>query len=387
MSAPPPTRPRAHRGRTLLGALLAVAAAAGAACSTSGPRATAAPAAGDSVRIGIALNPTRSGMASIDEGVELAVAHLNARRGTAAPFAARRAPRELTSAVQIAAVLRDDPAVVGVVGHPESGSTLEALPVYEDLEGGGRRAVVAVSPTASSPALSGRSRWLFRVCPTDLAASEAVARYVVDSVGARRAAVVYRNDSYGRDWTRSFSAAYRAAGGTVVQRDPYVAGATEWAAYAAYMRQQGADVLLFPGDADDAAHAIRALRAVGAAPAFVGGDAASGLEEQAAEFAGAHYTAFFDARQATAPEARRFVDAFQARFGHVPDQRAALAYDAAMIIGQAVLERGPDRGRVRDALAAIDTSRPSAGVAGPIAFDARHDVVGRSVVVATVGAR
>jgi branched-chain amino acid transport system substrate-binding protein len=320
-------------------------------------------------------------------GVDLAVAHHIARRGTAAPFAARRAPRELTSAVQIAAALRDDPAVVGVVGHPESGSTLEALPIYEDLEGGGRRAVVAVSPTASSPALSGRSRWLFRVCPTDLAASEAVARYVVDSVGARRAAVVYRNDSYGRDWTRSFSAAYRAAGGTVVQRDPYVAGATEWAAYAAYMRQQGADVLLFPGDADDAAHAIRALRAVGAAPAFVGGDAASGLEEQAAEFAGAHYTAFFDARQATAPEARRFVDAFQARFGHVPDQRAALAYDAAMIIGQAVLERGPDRGRVRDALAAIDTSRPSAGVAGPIAFDARHDVVGRSVVVATVGAR
>jgi branched-chain amino acid transport system substrate-binding protein len=385
MSAPPPTRPRAHRGRTLLGALLAVAA--GAACSAPGPRATAAPAAGDSVRIGIALNPTRSGMASIDEGVELAVAHLNARRGTAAPFAARRAPRQLTSAVQIAAVLRDDPAVVGVVGHPESGSTLEALPVYEDLEGGGRRAVVAVSPTASSPALSGRSRWLFRVCPTDLAASEAVARYVVDSIGARRAAVVYRNDSYGRDWTRSFGAAYRAAGGTVVQRDPYVAGATEWAAYAAYMRQQGAEVLLFPGDADDAAHAIRALRAVGAAPAFVGGDAASGLEEQAAEFAGAHYTAFFDARQATAPEARRFVDAFRARFGHVPDQRAALAYDAAMVIGQAVLERGPDRRRVRDALAAIDTSRPSAGVAGPIAFDARHDVVGRSVVVATVGAR
>jgi branched-chain amino acid transport system substrate-binding protein len=340
------------------------------------------------VRVGVALNPERPGMESIYQGVELAVAHLNERRGASRPFAVRRTPDHLTKAVEVAAVMRDDPAVVGVVGHPESGPTLEALPVYEDVEGAGRRAVVAVSPTATSPALSGRSPWLFRVCPTDLAASQAVARYVADSLGGRRAAVVYRNDSYGRDWTKSFAAAFEAAGGTLVQRDPYLPGLTEWPAYAALMRQRRAEVLLFPGNAEDGAELIRALRAVGAGDvAFVGGDAASALEEQADEFAGAHYTAFFDARLARTPEARAFVAAFRERFGRLPDQRAALAYDAAMLIGQAAIAAGPDRRRVRDALEAVDAARPVAGVAGPIAFDADHDVVDRPVVVATVGAR
>jgi branched-chain amino acid transport system substrate-binding protein len=324
-------------------------------------------------------------MESIYQGVELAVAQLNAQRGDRPPLTLRRTPTEMTSAVQVAALLRDDPAVVGVVGHPESGTTQEALPIYEDANGAGRRAVAVVTPTATSPALSGRSRWLFRICPTDASASEAVARFVVDSLHARRAAIVYRNDSYGRDWTRSFAAAYRAAGGTVVQRDPYVSGGTEWAAYAAYMAQQGAEVLLFPGSVEDAEHAIRAVRATGREIPFIGGDAASGLEEHAAEFAGARYTAFFDARLARTPEARAFVAAFEQRFGHAPDQRAALAYDAAMLIGRAALDVGHDRRRVRDALAAIDSAHAVEGAAGRIAFDANQDATGKSVVVATVG--
>ena len=383
-----PHRPRRPVGRRLLLALaLAGCRASDGSDDAAAPAVRAAGEPADAVAIGVAVIPSRPGAASVVDGVALAVEHLNARRGDRAPFVLRRAPQQLTSAVQIAAALRDDPSVVGVVGFPESGPTLEALPVLEDAARAGERAVVAVSPTASSPALSGRSRWLFRVCPTDEAASAAVARYALDSLGARRAAVVYRNDSYGRDWTKSFAAAFAAGGGTLVQRDPYLAGATEWRAYAALARRQAPDVLLFPGDAEDAALAIRALRAAGATPAFVGGDAASGLEQHAAEFSGAHYTAFFDPRQADRPAARAFVDAFRARHGRLPDQRSALAYDAAMVIGTAVLGGGPHRPRVRAAIAALDAAHALEGVAGPLAFDERGDVVGRSVVVATVGAR
>lgn len=380
-----PSRPRT--AATVVGVTALAAVAALTACRGADARPAARDVGPDSIAIGVALNPQRPGMASIYQGVELAVAQLNAQRGERPPFTMRRTPAQMTSAVQVAALLRDDPRVVGVVGHPESGTTQEALPLYEDAENGGRRAVAVVTPTATSPALSGRSPWLFRICPTDEAASEAVARFVVDSLHAQHAAIVYRNDSYGRDWTRKFVAVFRDAGGTVVQRDPYLSGATEWAAYAAYMTQQRADVFLFPGSVEDAVEAIRAVRATGREIPFIGGDAASGLEEHAAEFAGARYTAFFDARQARTPEARAFVAAFQQRFGHAPDQRAALAYDAAMLIGRAALDVGADRRRVRDALAAIDSTRAVEGAAGRIAFDANHDAIGKSVVVATVGAQ
>ena len=86
------------------------------------------------------------------------------------------------------------------------------------------------------------------------------------------------------------------------------------------------------------------------------------------------------------PEGRAFVTAFRAKFGELPDQRAALAYDAAMIIGRAVISKGADRHKVRDYVAAIGTPGPAyRGVTGLIAFNEKHDVVRKSVVIATVG--
>lgn len=346
----------------------------------------AGPVPDGAIGIGVAYDPSPAGMASVSRGVTLAVEQLN-RTPNGPRFAARTNTTGIVSAVQIATELRDDPGVVGVVGHSESGATLDALAVYEDAEGAEAKALVAVSPTATSPRLSGRSRWFFRVCPSDLAASRAVARYALDSLGARRAAIVYRNDSYGRDWTKEFVAVFTAGGGAIVQRDPYLAGITEWEAYAGYMRAQRADVFLFPGSLEDAELAIRELRSIGADIPFIGGDAASALAASGREFAGARYTAFFDAREAASPEAKAFVATFRARFGTVPDQRAALAYDAAMLIGEAARAAGADRKLIRNHLERLGRDLPAvAGVAGVISFDEMHDPRDKRVIVARVEA-
>ena len=344
--------------------------------------------ASDSVAIGLAANLGRPEMASVQRGAALAVEHLNARRPKgAAPFRLRTVPLALTSAVQIATVLRDDPSVIGVVGHTESGGTLEAAPIYADAEHDGEHAVVAVSPTATSPVLSGRSRWLFRVCPSDIAASQAAARYARDSLRARRAVIMYRNDLYGREWSRAFTAAFRAAGGEVLLQDPHFTGMTEWDAYAGYIRQLAPDIILFPGSRADIEPFIRALRAEGVRTPVLGGDAISELEAKADEFAGTFYTAFFLPRRPAGEAGAAFVSAYRKRFGNaLPDQRAALSYDAAMVIGEAVLASGPDRTAVRDHIAGIGSARPSMrGATGPIAFDERNDVVGKPVAISAVG--
>jgi branched-chain amino acid transport system substrate-binding protein len=328
-------------------------------------------------------------MGTIYNGVELAIVQLNRERGARGTrFVMKKTPDNVAGAVQIATLLRDDPTVVGVVGHPESGATLDASSIYGDTENGGERALVAISPTATSPALSGRSDWIFRVCPTDVAASAAAARFALDTLRARRAAVIYRNDAYGKDWTRAFVKTFEAGGGRVLQRDPYLAGITEWDAYAAYAAKLDPDIILFPGSAEDAELAIHALRAAGVDAPVLGGDAIAPLELKPETFSGVRYTAFFEAGSATTTEGRAFVAAYRAKFGESPDQRAALAYDAAMIIGRAVMAEGPDRLKVRDYIARIGSPAPAyRGATGSIAFDAKHDVERKSVVIATVGRR
>lgn len=327
-------------------------------------------------------------MQTIYNGVQLAVDQLNAGHGNGLPVRMIKGAPDVNDPIRIADAFRENVDVVGVVGHPESGTTLDAIGEYADTKNGGRNAVVAVSPTGTSPALSGASKWLFRVCPSDVQTSTTMARYALDSLNAHRASVIYRNDAYGKDWSKTFSEAFRAGNGTIVERDPYVAGVTQWDAYAAYLKKLNPDVLLFPGSTEDAILAMRAMRAANVSTPLIGGDATAGMESFAKEFPTARYAAFFLARRATSSEAQAFVAAYVAMFKEEPDQRAALAYDAAMLIGRAALQVGPDRAKIRDYIESV--GRPGGvpamvGVAGPIIFDAKHDVLNRPVVVAQVG--
>ena len=373
----PPRRARFDAGFV---ALLACCASL-MSCSTPG-------AVGGDIGIAVALDPHRQGMASIYNGVELAVRQLNAQRSGGATLRMIKGAPDVSDPIRIADTFRDDRRVVGVVGHPESGTTLDAIGEYADTKNGGRNAVVAISPTGTSPALSGANRWLFRVCPSDVQTSQTMARYVLDTLHATRASVIYRNDAYGRDWSRSFSDAFRVGKGTILERDPYVAGVTQWDAYAGYLRKLNPDALLFPGSTEDAVLALRAMRAVNVSTPLIGGDATAGLEAYAKEFPTARYVAFFLARRATSPEAKSFIAAYEAAYKEEPDQRAALAYDAAMLIGRAAIEVGPDRVKIRDYIESIGRpgGKPAVtGVAGPIAFDEKHDAVNKPVVVAQVG--
>ena len=375
-----PVIPRRARFDAGLVALLACSASF-ASCSTQGT-------SGGDIGIAVALDPHRQGMQTIYNGVELAVKQLNAQRNGGVALRMIKGAPDVSDPIRIADTFRDDKRVVGVVGHPESGTTLDAIGEYADTKNGGWNAVVAISPTGTSPALSGANRWLFRVCPSDVQTSQTMARYVLDSLHATRASVIYRNDAYGRDWSRSFSDAFRAGKGTIVQRDPYVAGVTQWEAYAGYLKKLGPDALLFPGSTEDAVLALRAMRGVNVSTPLIGGDATSGLEAYAKEFPTARYVAFFLARRSTSSEAKAFIAAYQAAYKDEPDQRAALAYDAAMLIGRAALEVGPDRSKIRDYIESIGRpgGRPAVmGVAGPIAFDEKHDAVNKPVVVAQVG--
>ena len=135
---------------------------------------------------------------SLQRGMRLAVDQINGRGGVAG---GRRLELRFVDdsgspdvAVRVAQVLYDDRRVVAVVGHVTSGPTIAAARVY----GGGSTPVPVISPTASSPELSGITPWFFRVCPTAVSHGPALARFARQTLGARPAGVIYANDDYGR---------------------------------------------------------------------------------------------------------------------------------------------------------------------------------------------
>ncbi|MEO8337210.1 MAG: ABC transporter substrate-binding protein [bacterium] len=357
------------------------------ACSDARPSARAR--SGDTLWVGVAVGLTSpERYVNVFEGVQIALDQLNQQRPAgSAPLAMRRAPAEAKSAVAVAAAFRNDPSVIGVVGHTESAATISAAAVYADRENGGRRAIVAVSPTAGAPGVTQASEWVFRVCPTSSEQARALARYFADSLGVKRAAVLYRNEPSGTDILRAFTEEFSAKGGVVSERDPFTEDITEFDAYARRMLQTGATGAVIAGNTTEERPFLRALRKAGRVPAVLGtnppeaGDSAS-----ANDLRGMRFVQLFSASHPSTPEGAKFIVAFRQRTGREADRWGALGYDAAMLIGLASQQVGGDRRKIRDWIAGVGRARPPyAGATGSIGFDEHRDPVNKHVRVAEAG--
>jgi len=323
---------------------------------------------------------------SMRQAAELAVKEINARGGVRGrPLALRIMDDSGRAdvAIRVAESLTDDPEVVAVIGHLTSGTSLAGARVY----GAGRRPVVMISPSASSPDLSGVSPFVFRVCPTDLSHGAQLARYARQTLGARRAGIIYIDDDYGRGLRLSFAAEFRRLGGTIVEEDPSLTATASLEPYLTRMRQAGSvDVLILATERGGAELALGDEVRLGLRWPTIGGDALTGIEANGPLAEGLRLSSAYLPDR---PGERNavFVAAYARAYeGQRPDHRGAGAYDIVQLLATRVFPAaGTDRGAVRDYLARIGGGLPGYdGVTGTIAFDARGDVPAKPVVIGVV---
>jgi branched-chain amino acid transport system substrate-binding protein len=132
------------------------------------------------------------------------------------------------------------------------------------------------------------------------------------------------------------------------------------------------DAILFHGQPDDVGRFAAQFRAAGISARFFGFDRL--MEEgyrlsAGAAAEGTTITYFFDPNRTDTPWVE-FVARFEKRFGMKPDIYAAYGYDGANLMMEAIDHGGPNRFRIRDYLANLDTW---SGVTGPMRFDGRWD--------------
>ncbi|HEX4561055.1 MAG TPA: ABC transporter substrate-binding protein [Gemmatimonadales bacterium] len=319
---------------------------------------------------------------SMHQAADLAVSQINARGGIGGRhLEVRFLPDsgDPNVAVRIARRLVDDAAVVAVVGHVTSGITQAAMGVY----GSGRNPLPVVSPTASSPDLSGVSPYFFRTCPTDLSHGPALARFARNTLHAARVAVLFENDDYGRGMKRAFSREFRQLGGTVVSEDPFFATTATLEPYLARISKAGGvDVLVVAADPEGGALALKDLRRLGDRVPVIGGDGLAGVEAETVLAEGTRISLSYLADRPGAANAN-FVAAYaRANHGQRPDDTGAETYDAVNLLAKAIEQVGADRGAIRDYLAQVGRGRPAyEGVTGTVAFDSLGDVPAKTVVI------
>lgn len=345
----------------------------------------------EKIYIGLAGPLSAANGLSMKQAAEMAVAEINEAGG----IGGRQI--ELVMAddsanqgrgITVATELKGDPRIVAVIGHVNSAVSIKAATIYNATDSAGGP-VLQISPASSAPALTHAGDWTFRVTPTDLEFSPALARHA-RSLGLGRAAVLYVNDDYGQGVMTTFQSAFQRQQGQVVAADPYLpavlAQGTELDPYLMRAMGRGADALVIGGQAAEGLKIIQAARRLGFRGQILGSDGLTGVKDAGADAEGVFVSSAFLPDRADTT-AQRFVNAYRRRYNALPDHRGAMTYDIVYLLRDAIREAGTDRRALRDHVARIGSRggpAPHQGVSGPIAFDENGDVRDKPVAVGVV---
>lgn len=274
--------------------------------------------------------------------------------------------------VAVARRLVNDPDVLAIVGHFNSGVTIPASEVYKDVN------LAMVSPGSTNPRVTERGLPnVNRVCGRDDVQGPVGAEFAIHDLKAKRILVIHDKTAYGQGIAQAFRDRVLELGGKVVG----FIGTEEKTNFQSLILQMRAlkpDLVYFGGIYDQAGVLLKQMRERRIDAIFMGPD---GLESSAfidiaqSAAAGTYYTSVAGPVEHY-PAAKAFSESFQARFGRAPEAFALYAYDAARVVLAGIEEairqnegRKPTREQVSRAVRNIRME----GITGPIAFDANGD--------------
>ena len=283
---------------------------------------------------------------------------------------------EAASAVQ---KLISQNSVVAVLGEVASSNSLAAAPICQNAK------VPMITPSSTNPAVTQKGDYIFRMCFLDDYQGQSMARYMRQSLGLKRAAVLIDNKSdYSTGLAKYFSDAFAASGGQVVATQSYAKGDSDFRSQLTAIKSANPDVLFVPGYYNDIGQIAIQARDLGMQMPLAGGDGWESpklIEIGGKALEGCFYSNHYFAGDPS-PNVRNFVEKYRQRYSTTPDALSALAYDAARVLADALKRAGKTDGPVlRDAIA---STKNFAGVTGMITLGPDRNPQGKKLVIVEV---
>jgi len=322
---------------------------------------------------------------STDQAIRLAIEERNAKGGVKG----RRlelvtiddAGKQSEAATAVTRLINDHHAVA-VLGEVASSLSLAGGPIAQKAK------VPMISPSSTNPDVTDVGDYVFRVCFLDDFQGWVTAKFARENLKAQKAAILYdQAQAYSSGLADYFEKAFKEMGGTIVTKQAYTGGNLEISSQLQSVKGAGADVVFLPGYYSDAGTIIRKAREAGIKVPFVGGDGWD--SEELAKIAGdainGNYYSNHYVPDEDRPEVRNFVGNYQKKYGKTPDALAALGYDAALVLFDA-MERAPslDGKPLRDAIAG---TKNFTGVTGTFSIDENRNAKKSAVIVEYQGGK
>ncbi len=338
----------------MLAALLALGCFAGCSAKTEAPAdsapaapADAAPAApadaapGGAFKLG-ATGPLTGGAAiygtAAKQGAEIAVEEINAMGGVQFDLRYEDDVHDAEKAVNAYNALKDWGMQISLGSVTSKPCEATSAETYADR-------IFSLTPSASSTAVIEGKDNQFQMCFVDPNQGSASAQYIADQKLGEKIAVIYKNDDvYSVGIYDTFKKKAGELGLNVVSETTFADGAaTDFSVQLTDAKNAGADLIFLPMYYEPASLIMAQAKAMSYAPKYFGVDGMDGIltlegfDISLAE--GVMLLTPFNA-DATDEKTVSFVTKYQEKFGEIPNQFAADAYDCVYAYKQALEAAG-----------------------------------------------
>lgn len=288
---------------------------------------------------------------------------------------------EASEAANAATKLITQDKVVAILGPATSSNVLATIPIVESNK------IPLITPTGTNPMLTFKdgklNAYVFRACFIDPFQGTIMANFAANTLKAKTAAIYVDSSSdYSKSLQTVFEENFTKHGGKVVAKEAYLQKDQDFKAALTKIKASNPDVLFVPGYYEEVSKIIKQARELGLNIPIIGTDGWD--SPKLAEMAGpaALNNTYFSNHYSTEdkdPRVVKFVEAYSKEYGQVPDAFAALGYDGAIMLIDAIKRAGSaEPTKIKEAL---EKTANLQVVTGTLSVDAQHNPVKSAVII------
>ena len=257
--------------------------------------------------------------------------------------------------------------IVALLGEVASSRSLEAAPICQQA------GIPMISPASTNPKVTEVGDQIFRVCFIDPFQGTVLSKFALSKGWKRVAILTDVKQDYSVGLSQYFKSHISASAGEVVSEQSYSSGDKDFKAQLTAIKGTQPDVILASGYYTEAGLIALQARELEILCPLIGGDgwdSPSLVEVGGKAIEGSFFSNHFSIED-PAPAIQEFLKKYRKKFDSEPDAMAALGYDSAMILADAMKRAGTTDGvKLKQAIA---STKDFPAVTGKITLNAERN--------------
>ena len=267
--------------------------------------------------------------------------------------------------------------VVAIIGEVASSRSKAGAPICQAAK------IPMITPASTNPEVTTIGDYIFRVCFIDPFQATVMSKFAINSMKVKKIAVLIdQKNAYSTGLADNFKQVYTSMGGEIVEEQKYSAGDKDFKAQLTSIKAKNPEAIFIPGYYTDVNLISIQAREIGLTCPLFGSDGWESEKLTEGKAKDALEGSFFSTHVSSddpSPKIQDYIKKYKTKYGKEPDAMSFLAYDAGMILFDAIKKANSTEGeKIKHELA---KTKDYPGVTGVITINEQRNAVKPAVVL------